>query len=104
MPASAYSTVTALGLAGLSVTTNCRSAEPLSPSVTLGDEIDSPEPSSLVIVPVPVAEAIEALEAPLSCTSTVSADSWSVSPLTATVTVFAVSPAANVSVPVASAV
>ena len=86
------------------MTTNWRSAEPLSPSVTLGDEIDSPEASSLVMVPVPVPVAMDALEAALSCTCTVSSDSLSVSPCTATVTVFAVSPAANVSVPDVNAV
>ena len=41
VPASAYATVTWLALAALNVTVNVRFAEPLSPSFTLGESIDS---------------------------------------------------------------
>ena len=57
-----------------------------------------------MIVPVLVAVPIPAFVAALSVTLTVSLGSSSVSPRAATVTVFAVSPAANVRVPVVSAV
>ena len=50
---SAYATVTCRPLAGLSVTVKVRFAEPLFPSVTLGESIDSVgAPSSSVIVSV----------------------------------------------------
>ena len=50
---SAYATVTRLPLAGLRLTVNVRFAEPLFPSVTLGESIDSVgAPSSSVIVSV----------------------------------------------------
>ena len=104
-PLSAYLTVTCFPLAALKVTLNSRFADPLLPSVTLGDEIDRlGGSSSSVIVPVPVAVEMVAPEAALSCTCTVSPGSSRVSPCTATVTVLVVSPAANDSVPEASAV
>ena len=61
-------------------------------------------PSSSVIVPVPVPVEIVAFTALLSSTTTVSSDSSVVSPVTDTARVRLVSPAANVSVPAASAV
>ena len=57
-----------------------------------------------MIVPVPVAVPIPAFVAELRVTFTVSFGSSSASPRAATVTVFAVSPAANVRVPAVSAV
>ena len=41
VPASAYCTVTAVALAALRVTVKVRFVEPLSPSFTLGESIDS---------------------------------------------------------------
>ncbi len=55
--------------------------------------------SSSLIVPVPVAVPSSALVAPLSVSFTVSSGSSSASPVTRTVTVLYVSPAAKVSVP-----
>ena len=77
----------------------------MSPSATLGDEIEAEgAASSSVIVPLPLAVPSKALEALLSVTATVSLGSSRVSPVTRTVTVFSVSPAAKVSVPAVSAV
>ena len=45
VPASAYCTVTVLVLAGIRVTVKVRLVEPLSPSVTLGELIDSVDPT-----------------------------------------------------------
>ena len=84
---------------------NVRFVVPLSPSVTLGESIDSVgAPSSSMIVPVPVAVAIVAPVAPLRVTTTVSTDSSSVSPVTDTSKVRLVVPAAKVSVPAVIAV
>ena len=47
---SAYATVTCLPLAGLSVTVNVRFADPLFPSVTLGESIDSVGASSSSVI------------------------------------------------------
>ena len=104
--ASAYPTVTRLPLPALSVTVNVNDGvAPTVPSGTLGDEIDSVgAPSSSVIVPVPLPAAIVAFVAPLSLTATVSSDSSVVSPLTDTAMLRLVTPAANVSVPAATAV
>ena len=60
--------------------------------------------SSSVIVPVPDAVPIVAFTAPLSDTTTVSSGSSVVSPVTDTVIVLLVSPAAKVSVSALSAV
>ena len=103
--ASAYPTVTRLPLAALSVTRNVRAAAPPSPSVTLGELIDSVgAPSSSVIVPVPVPAEMVAFAALLNATTTVSSSSSVVSPVTNTVTLRLVTPAANVRVPAATAV
>ena len=108
VPASLYATVTCRLVPPVSVTTNARSAVPLSPSATLGELIESTGSSSLVIVPVPSSSATPpvsvAFEGEDSRSTTVSCRSRTVSPVTATVTVFAVSPAANVSVPAVTAV
>ena len=81
-----------------SVTVNTRFTEPLSPSVTLGESIENFKSSS-VIVPVPLAVAMPAPPvALLSEITTVSFASTAVSPVTGTVIVLLVSPAANVSV------
>ena len=104
---SAYATVISFPLAASRVTVKVRSAEPLSPSVTLGASIESEgSSSSSVIVPVPlpaVADTV-AFVGLLRATTTVSSGSSVVSPVTDTVTVLLVSPAANVSVPEDSAV
>ena len=79
--------------------------EPLSPSVTLGELIDSDGVlSSSVIVPVPVAVKIVAFAALLRVTMTVSSASSSVSPVTDTSKVWLVVPTAKVSVPPVMAV
>ena len=88
----AQSTVTSHPVSSLKVTVNVRFLEPLSPSVTLGELIDSDGLSSSVIVPVPVSVPIVPLSAPLRITTTVSSSSGSVSPVTATLKVFSVSP------------
>ena len=104
--ASAYPTVTRLPLPALSVTVNVNDGvAPTVPSGTLGDEIDSVgAASSSVIVPVPVPVEMVAFVALLNATTTVSSDSSVVSPLTDTVTLRLVTPAANVSVPAGNAV
>ena len=102
VPASAYRTVTCCPLAGLKVTVNVRFFDPLSPSVTLGESIDNVgTPSLSVIVPVPVPAVVEtaAFVGALSDTRTVSFDSSRTSPVTDTLKVSLVVPAANVSVP-----
>ena len=79
---------------------NVRAAEPLSPSVTLGESIETVgAPSSSVIVPVPVAVPVVAFAALLNVTTTVSSASSAVSPVTDTSKLRLVVPAANVSVP-----
>ena len=79
---------------------NVSVAEPLFPSATLGESIDSVGvPSSSVIVPVPLAVEIVAFVGLLRVTTTVSFDSSSVSPVTDTSKVRLVVPAAKVSVP-----
>ena len=86
---------------------NVRFVVPLSPSVTLGESIDSVgASSSSVIVPVPVPAVFDtaAFVGLLSSTTTVSFDSSSVSPVTDTSKVRLVVPAAKVSVPPAIAV
>ena len=78
---------------------NVRFVEPLSPSVTLGESMETVTPSSLTIVPVPVAVEIVAFAALLSIATTVSFGSSSVSPVTDTSKVWLVVPIAKVSVP-----
>ena len=79
---------------------NVRFVEPLSPSVTLGESIDSVgASSSSVIVPVPVAVEIVASVALLRVTTMVSLTSSIASPVTDTSKVWLVVPAAKVSVP-----
>jgi hypothetical protein len=74
------------------------------PSVTLTSSIDScGSGSSSVIVPRPEPSAIVALIALESSTVYVSSASSKLSPFTSTVSVFEVSPGANVSVPLAEA-
>ena len=93
-------------LAGLSVTVNVRVAvSPLSPSVTVGESIDKVGTSSSVIVPVPTAVEIGVSDGfgLLSRIFIVSSDSASSSPVTVTLIVFDLSPAANVSVLLAKA-
>ena len=100
VPTSAYCTVTCWPLAALNLTVNVRFVEPLSPSVTLGESIDSVgRSSSSVIVPVPLTVEIVAFAALLRVTTTVSFDSSSVSPVTDTLKVWLVVPAVKVSVP-----
>ena len=97
---SAQSTVTCRPLAALNVAVNVRFVEPLSPSVTLGELIDSVGVASLsVIVPVPVPAEIVAFVALLRATTTVSFGSSRTSPVTDTLKVWLVVPAAKVSVP-----
>ena len=84
---------------------NVRFVEPLFPSATRGESIDSDGPeSSSVIVPVPVAVPMAALTALLSVTTTVSSASSSVSPITETSKVWLVVPAAKVRAPAVMAV
>ena len=92
-------------LGALRVTGKLRVVEAPWPSVTVAEPMETVgAPSSLVIVPVPVAVPSVAFVGSLNCTGIVSSASASVSPRTETVTVFVVSPAAKVSVPSASAV
>ena len=81
--------------------------EPVSPSVTLGESMATPDVSSSVIVIVPMLLLLLLLEstraakggkAPLNRATTVSSSSSSVSPRTATDTVLLVSPALKRSV------
>ena len=83
-----------------------RFAEPLSPSSTNGELIDSVSLSSMVPVPVPVRGAVDTVapDALPRVITTVSSGSLVVSPCTDTVIVWLVVPAANVSCPAGSAV
>ena len=86
---------------------NVRFVEPLSPSATLGESIESVGvASSSVIVPVPVPTVLDmaAFVGLLNVTTTVSFASSSVSPSAATLKVWLVVPAAKVSVPAVIAV
>ena len=84
---------------------NRKVAEPLLPSVTLGELIDNVGvPSSSVIVPVPVPVAIVALLALLNLRITVSLDSWRASPVTDTSMFLLICPAVKVSMPDVTAV
>ncbi len=77
---------------------------PASPSVTVASPIDTVgSVSSSVIVPTPCASAIVAFEGRLRLTKKLSVASSSRSPLTMTVTVCVVTPAAKFSVPAAAA-
>ena len=78
------------------------SPEPLSPSAALGESIENTRSLS-VIVPVPLAVEMPVV-ALLSSSTTVSFPSCVVSPVTDTAIVWVVVPAANVSVPPATAV
>ena len=101
VPSTAYFTVTCRPLAADSDTVKSRFVVPLSPSDTLASPIDTVGgSSSSVIVPTPVAAVDDrtALTGPLSVSRTVSSASSSVSPVTDTVIVLLVSPAAKVSV------
>ena len=107
MPASSYATEIAFSLALLSETTNRSLVVVLSPSATLGEEIDIVGGSSLsVIVPVPVMDAAppakDAFVGLLSDTITVSFSSSVVSPVTVTTMSSSVSPAENVTEPEAN--
>ena len=79
-----------------------KSVEPLSPSSTDGELIDSVSLSAMV--PVPVAVDTVAFVGLLRDIATVSSGSLVVSPVTDTVIVWLVVPAANVSVPAVTAV
>ena len=96
---SAQSTVTCWVLDLFRVAVKVRFVEPLSPSVTLGELMETVTPSSLTIVPVPVAAEIVAFAALPSVTTTVSFGSSSVSPVTDTLKVWLVVPAAKVRLP-----
>ena len=107
VPASAYRTVAWRPEAALRVAVYVSGVEPLSPSVTLGSLIDSVGvASSSVIVPVPVPAVVEtaAFTGSFSRTFTVSFASSKTSPVTDTLKVWLVVPAAKVSVPPAMAV
>ena len=102
VPASAYRTVTGRPEAALRVTVYVSAVAPLSPSATLGELIDSVGvSSSSVIVPVPVPAVVEtaAFTGSFSRTVTVSFASFRTSPVTDTLKVWLVVPAAKVSVP-----
>ena len=105
-PVIPNTTLTFRPLAGFRLTVNVRFVEPLSPSVTLGEFTDSIGRSSSRIVPVPLPadDDTVAFVGLLNCTTTVSLDSYVVSPVTDTVIVLLVSPAENVNVPEGSAV
>ena len=86
-------------LAALSETVNVIDVVPELPSVTVWSEIETEGgPSSSTIVPVPLPSVIVAPVAPESWSVNVSSFSSSVSPSTATSTVFVVWPAVNVTV------
>ena len=103
----AKSTVTVLAEAAESVTSKTAGVVPLLPSVTVAlaiesnGEVPGPEPSSFVIVPRPVPFSISAPVGFERMTRKVSFVSTAVSPMTNTVTVFAVWPGLKMSVPVA---
>ena len=104
MPASSYLTATGRPLAVSSDTTKRNVASPVSPSVTLGSDTEITGRASLSrIVPAPVMEVAEsrkiAFEGLLSETTTVSRFSFSVSPVTDTLTSLLVSPGLKVNVP-----
>jgi hypothetical protein len=95
--------VTARPLSGESETVKVAATVPPLPSVTVTSSTESEgSGSSSVIVPTPWSSAIVALDAPLRSRKKVSFASSSRSPLTSTVTVFVVSPAAKSSVPPAA--
>ena len=97
--------MTSAALAALRFTVKSSCAAPPVPSVTLAPVIESDGwPSSFVIVPVPVESPSLAFVGFESATTTVSSASMRVSPVTETVRLFAVSPAAKVSEPEESAV
>ena len=88
-------------LAALNVTVKFMVVEPLSPSFTLGEEIDSVGgSSSSVMAPVPTPAVLEiaAFAALLRLTRMVSSTSSVASPVTNTAMVLLVSPAAKVKV------
>ena len=93
-------------LDALRLTVKFMFVEPLSPSATVGELTDTVSPSSSLIVPVPLPAVDDtvALVGLLRVTTTVSCDSWFVSPVTDTAIVWLVVPGANVSVPAVSAV
>ena len=94
--------------AGFRVTVKFMFVEPLSPSVTVGELIENVgvDVSSSLMVPVPLLAVVDspAPDALLRAITTVSSDSAVMSPVTATVIVWLVVPAANVSIPAVTAV
>ena len=100
---SPYATSTCRLFAVLRLTVKFMFVEPVSPSITVGESMETIDVSSSVIVPVPVPmpapmRAAKGGKAPLNCATTVSCASSSVSPCTATATVLLVSPALKRSV------
>ena len=96
--------MTTFPLAELRETVNSSVVEPLSPSPTPGESMETVGVvSSSVIVPVPVEIARAAFSGFSSVTTTVSSGSLAKSPVTETVMLFVVSPAAKVRAPAASA-
>ena len=95
-------------LAGFRLTVKFMFVEPLSPSVTVGELTESvgvvESSSRMVPVPLPAVADSVAFVGLLRVTTTVSSDSLVPSPVTDTVIVWLVVPAANVSVPAVSAV
>ena len=93
-------TVTVCALAADRVTVNTALTVPAFPSVTVTLLIERVgSASSLLIVPTPEASRTVAFVGPLRSTPKVSSYSFAVSPLTATVTGFDVSPGLKVTTP-----
>ena len=80
-------------LVALRLTVKVMFVEPLSPSFTLGESMETESASSFLIVPIPVPVPMSTpapKESPLNRTTTVSSGSGVLSPCTATVTVLLV--------------
>ena len=105
-PVIPNTTLTLCVTASLRLTVKVMFVEPLSPSFTVGELTESIDLSSSLMVPVPLLAVVDsvALVGLLRVTTTVSCDSYVVSPVTDTVIVPLVSPAAMVKVPELSAV
>ncbi len=90
-------TVTVWPLAADRVNGNVAGIVPESPSETIAPPMETVGTgSSLVIVPVPTPDAMDALVALLSETKKVSSTSFRASPITDTISPFEVSPGLNV--------
>ena len=95
-PAPAQSTVTSLPLAALKVAVNVRLVEPLSPSVTLGESIDSDGVASSSVKVIVAGLTVRLPKAPLTVTVSFASSSASAVGVRVKVPVPLVAPAAIV--------